>query len=126
MSLKQAFENTSFFVSLPSGLCELRHGLPCPEEISQIVGDRPWAIITAFNPQGYQVSEAENWERHGQLITETGSLTRMEAYGTAPKWQREYGFLLVGINLEKACEIGRKFDQAAIVYGTHTPQIIFI
>ena len=126
MTLKQSFESASFFVSLPSGLCELRHGLPCPEEIGQIIGDRPWAIITAFNPQGRQVSEAENWERHGQLIKETRSLSRIEAYGTAPKWQREYGFLLVGIALEEACEIGRKFDQAAILYCNQTPEIVFI
>lgn len=81
---------------------------------------RPFAIITAHNPGSRRLSDEENARRHRELER----LLRGRGYDLAPSVNRspegdwvEEGLAVLGIGLEEALDIGRRFGQNAIVYG---------
>lgn len=80
-----------------------------------------WALITAFNPYSQCLTAAENQQRHQSLIEclRSQNLTFLDAVGKDRDgvWTAEQSVLIVGIALEKAIAIGKKFQQNAIVFG---------
>jgi hypothetical protein len=83
-------------------------------------GGRSFAVVTAHNPGSRPLSERENARRHRRLER----LLRARGHDLAASvnrspdggW-REEGFVVYGIALEEALDIGRRFGQKAIVYG---------
>ena len=87
-------------------------------------GTRSAAFVTAFNPLGQVLDTAENMHRLDILesrIDWTG-LIRLPAEGIDPagSWLREKGFLVLGIELEEAQELGREFRQNAVLWCDET------
>ena len=80
-----------------------------------------WTIITAFNPYSQRLSESENSQRHQSLIEflQPLQLTIIDALGRdkSGSWTPEKSFFILGIDRLKAIDIGRNFEQNAIVYG---------
>lgn len=81
---------------------------------------RPFAILTAHNPGSQPLSPEENARRHRELER----ALRERGYDLAPSVNRspegdwvEEGFAVLGIGLEEALAVGRRFGQNAIVYG---------
>jgi hypothetical protein len=85
-----------------------------------LFSERPFAIITAHNPRSQQLSKKENKRRHTQLqmILQEKHFEIENSIGQSPdgNWQEE-GFLIFDITLEEALELGREFEQHAILYG---------
>ncbi|MGL4611446.1 MAG: DUF3293 domain-containing protein [Trueperaceae bacterium] len=85
-----------------------------------LFSNRPYAIITAHNPYSQKLSLQENNQRHEQLenILLARRLEHSPSTGESPdgSWCEE-GFIVFDILLEDALEIGRYFEQHAIVYG---------
>jgi hypothetical protein len=81
---------------------------------------RRFSLITAQNPFSQVLSEAENLERNRkmQLELEARSWAYGDSSGTSPDqaW-REDGFVIWDAPLEDVLELGRRFEQNAIVYG---------
>ena len=80
-----------------------------------------WALITAFNPYSQCLSATENKQRHQSLIklVQSLNLTFFDALGKDKDgaWTPEQSIFIIGINLDRAIAIGRKFQQNAIVFG---------
>ena len=80
-----------------------------------------WTIITAFNPHSKCLSELENEQRHQSLIEflQPLQLTTIDALGRdeGGSWTPEKSLFILGIDRPQAKNIGRKFEQNAIVYG---------
>jgi Protein of unknown function (DUF3293) len=85
-----------------------------------LFNNRPYAIITAHNPYSQKLSRGENEGRHEQLekILQERGLEQSPSTGQSPdgSW-REEGFIIFDISLEDALDIGKQFEQHAIVYG---------
>jgi hypothetical protein len=85
-----------------------------------LFNNKPYSIITAHNPYSQKLSKAENEQRHEQLesILQERGLEHLPSTGESPdgSWCEE-GFIIFDISLEDALDIGKRFEQHAIVYG---------
>jgi len=99
--------------------CHKRHRVECS------------AFITAWNPFSHQLTAKENEERHQALIAEIKgrSLSILPGVGQHPSnnWPGEKSVLVLGLSLEAAKTLGRRFEQHAIVWCSNdgVPQLIF-
>ncbi len=78
-----------------------------------------WAFITASNPRSKTLLEDENLKRHQLLLDDLTAFILFEGQGVGedPAWKPELSVLVLGIPQELAIEIGKKYDQNAIVTG---------
>ena len=78
------------------------------------------SCITAFNPASRVCSDAENLSSHEKLIQEIESMkiqfASMIGHCTHGQWKSEKGLFLLGVSLDQAKQVGRKFNQNAIVF----------
>ena len=76
-------------------------------------------IITAFNPCGEAIPDAENLARHDALradLAQIGCAVHEGAGGHPDNgWPEEQSCLGFGLSFEQACELGAKWGQDAIV-----------
>ena len=90
------------------------------------------ALITACNPAGRQAERRWNQAATADLEAwlEQQNLPFTPAAGLDPQthWPAEPGFLIAGLNLEPARELGRRFNQNAIVCAGSdaTPRLILL
>jgi hypothetical protein len=90
------------------------------------------AFVTACNPLGQQLSEAENASLQYQLARELEfrSLNFISGEGKHPvgDWPGESSFLVFGLSLEAAKTFGRKLEQNAIVWcgADAVPQLVLL
>jgi len=111
----------------------LRVGQHCPQLLSahRQYGASSSAFITACNPLSQALSEADNAERQDRLAAglRARSLVFHPGIGQHPisKWA-EPSFLIFGLSLEAAKDLGNKFDQNAIVWAGEdgVPQLILL
>ncbi len=79
------------------------------------------AFITACNPLSRALDEHSNQRRHDRLRRELErcSLAFVEGTGVHPSnhWPGESSYLVLGIPLEHARELGTQFEQNAIVWS---------
>ena len=81
----------------------------------------PSAIITAFNPYSKALSEEENLARQELLLADllAASYQVIPGIGLHPsnRWPGEPSLLAIGIHAAEAGELGKKYEQNAIVYN---------
>jgi len=89
-------------------------------------------FITAHNPRGEIVALAQNSSRHDQLENDlkmTGSII-VPGIGQDPgkQWPEEPSFLVIGLTQNQACELGKRYEQNAIVYSAQDaiPKLILL
>ena len=77
-------------------------------------------FITPCNPESLQLSQAENIQRLSEFRTDLllDDLELLNGFGQHPtnSWEAEESYLVLGITLEVAKEIGKKYEQNAIVW----------
>jgi hypothetical protein len=89
-------------------------------------------FITSCNPESKQFSQVENRTRLNALKSDKSlqDFELVEGLGQHPinSWEGEESFLVLGISLAKATEVGRKYDQNAIVWigSDAIPQLILL
>ena len=94
-------------------------------------GIRTWSIVTADNPFSTQLSASENEIRRADLMERLkgANLTFLKSYGRDPseKWPAEIGFFVPNISREFAIQLGKEFQQNAIVFGASLgrPELIW-
>jgi len=93
-------------------------------ELDKYLADKSfnnWAIITAHNPQSKILLEKENQERNKSLFEEIKNYsylkTESSSKDTKDDWPIEDGYIIFNIDQESACNIGKDFNQRAIVIG---------
>ena len=90
------------------------------------------AFITACNPFSRVFDAQSNQSRHDQLrrALERRDLAFIEGAGEHPcnDWPEESSYLVLGISLKDASELGRQFEQNAIVWSDADalPQLILL
>lgn len=91
------------------------------EQLSRVVGDRPWAIITPFNPAGKRLPDEQNADRLHSLRQALAPLPVQAhpAVSSDPKgrWPREDGLLISGIEEDRAAGLAFAYGQHALVAG---------
>jgi hypothetical protein len=77
-------------------------------------------FITAFNPCGRHQTDRANEAAHARLLAALLKLTRLvtEGAGIDPTgaWPPEKSFLALGIDEDTAAQLGRTFNQDAVVW----------
>ena len=75
------------------------------------------AFITAWNPGSEQLTDDENDDRQGVLLTdiEKMRLNYLVGYGQLDDWQ-EYSYLVLGIDKDQATAMATRFEQLAYVW----------
>jgi hypothetical protein len=78
-----------------------------------------WAYITAFNPFSKILTKAENLKRHEELKVkiENYKFFEGEGVGEDKAWEPELSLLIIGIPINESIEIGKFYEQNAIVIG---------
>ena len=83
-------------------------------------GHQSASCITAFNPASKVCSDSENLSSHEKLIQEVESMqiqfASMIGHCIHGQWKSEKGLFLLGVSLDQAKQLGRKFNQNAIVF----------
>jgi hypothetical protein len=78
------------------------------------------AFLTAYNPFSRQVSVQQNEERQAQLLAELKdrglTIIRGMGHHSSEKWPGEPSMLILGIDMEAAKVLGRKYEQNAFIW----------
>ncbi|MEE8588591.1 MAG: DUF3293 domain-containing protein [Sulfurimonadaceae bacterium] len=82
--------------------------------------DRPFAIITAFNPHNNTMSYQENLSRNQKLYNELNSKYELLEAKGCYEGHCEEGYLIFDISLSEAVELGRRYEQFTIFYNSVT------
>ena len=91
-----------------------------------------WCFVTAFNPQSQSLPPCENKQRNLHLKEEIQSMGYPIFHGVGiphtDGWEPESSFLVLNITEEAAIQLGRRYDQKAIVYGhmNHDAQLVML
>ncbi len=80
--------------------------------------DRPFAIITAYNPRNIPLSDDENRARNSLLYNELNSKWTVLAATGCLEGHCEAGFLVYDITLTEAVTLGKKYEQYAVFYNS--------
>ena len=78
-----------------------------------------WAYITAFNPFSKILTKADNMKRHEELKVKITNYKFFEGEGVGEdkEWEPELSLLIIGIPINESIEIGKVYEQNAIVVG---------
>jgi hypothetical protein len=123
LALWTAYERTRFvvFVEQREVTFYAGHCSPKLDALLKSLGAARWAFLTAYNPESMHLSNAENEQRHKQLLDQVRAAryAPLEGEGRDPAghWTPERSLLVPGIGRREAREIGRRFGQLAIVVG---------
>jgi len=112
----------------------MRIGEPCPAlaSLHASLGVACSAFVTACNPHSQRLSPAENTARQEELAgwLKTRDMPSLRGWGAHPdgNWPAEASFLVPGLALETACELGRNFEQNAVVWtdSSSIPELILL
>ena len=117
----ETYQNAHYLVSTPEYEIEFKIN-EYNEALGRLITDHGVdgaCLITAFNPLGRLVSIDENAKANRLLegaIVATG-LPYFLGQGSDPKCEwKEDSYLVMGISLEKAIEMGNLYQQNAIVW----------
>lgn len=122
-STVNAYLETDYCVAAPSPFV-LRVGIAseCLAKLHKQFRASCSAFVTACNPRSQGVGEIVNAQRQEDLANELNrrSLTCFDGIGMQPagnwNWPGEPSYLVLGLSLEVAKELGNKYDQNAIIW----------
>lgn len=120
-ALLQAFAATEYRVGV-AGADYVVHPGHEHEPLNKALGQRPWGIITAFNPHAHPIDEAANRQRHQHLL-ETIAKHGWEVHPAVNhdpdgNWPDETAVLIVGADIADLDALAATFGQAAIITGS--------
>lgn len=121
--LEDAYLNTSYWVEGVKKPFKIRVGKSNSqlENLLNAYDASSWAYITAFNPGSIPLTGEENERRHAELLQQAQSLgcQTISGHGVGDEgtWPPEKSLLILGINRNRAYELGNFFGQNAIIFG---------
>lgn len=120
----EAFRRTTYTARLPDGrTIRIRIGKrnAALDALLAAHGERTWAYITAWNPGARRLAATVNAARHQSLLAELAALAKTYFEGDGipdePGWDPEKSVLVLGLSLQEARALGRRFGQLAIAAG---------
>jgi hypothetical protein len=127
-------ETVLMFATEPEMMIDLRQPVPSPTKkaLAAIGLDRPFAVLTSYNPRGKVLSAAENDRRFSELEAELKSSGREYLVMDACSPDKSHCECSVAIKTDRseALEIAKRWEQIAIfwwdlqrfwIYGAISP-----
>ena len=117
-SLRQKYLDTDYIISDdPPLLMKIGEQSDDLRVLLGSMGVESAAFITAWNPRSEQLTDDENDDRQGMLLTdiEKMRLNYLVSLGQLDDWQ-EYSYLVLGIDKDQATAIATRFEQNAYVW----------
>ena len=117
-SLRQKYLDTDYIVSDdPPLLMKIGEQSDDLRVLLGSMGVESAALITAWNPRSEQLTDDENDDRQGMLLTDIEKirLNYLVGYGQLDDWQ-EYSYLVLGIDQDQATAMATRFEQNAYVW----------
>ena len=117
-SLRQKYLDTDYIISDdPPLLMKIGEQSGDLRVLLGSMGVESAAFITAWNPRSEQLTDDENDDRQGMLLTdiEKMRLNYLVGLGQLDDWQ-EYSYLVLGIDKDQATAIATRFEQNAYVW----------
>ena len=121
--LGAAYCAASYYVDGPAGRFVLRIGanIADVDRLAAAHEVNAWAYITAYNPGSVATPRERNEARQQELEHAVAEakyrFSRGESQADDGAWEAEPSLLIFGIGEPEAAMLGRRFQQAAIVYG---------
>jgi hypothetical protein len=127
-SLRQKYLDTDYIISDdPPLLMKVGEQSDDLRVLLGSMGVESAAFITAWNPHSEKLTDDENDDRQGVLLTdiEKMRLNYLVGYGQGKDWQ-EYSYLVLGIDKDQATAMATRFEQNAYVWIGHAgiPELI--
>jgi hypothetical protein len=120
-SLLEAFRSTAYHVNLDRvNWATIRVDLQLPAELVPVVGARPWAFVTAWNPQARRRPAAENLAAQHELLVALQSHANAAvhaALGVGTSGWAEPSLFVVGLDLVTLDTLATEHAQLAYVHG---------
>lgn len=130
--LEALYRATSYRLELLGKLFDCRIGQSAFElkNLFPLQFQEGWMFVTAANPQSLQLTPEQNADRRARLKDYLESRDLNHLYGEAipdvASWPVEQGFWVFDVSLDLALEVGRVFEQSAVVFAlTDTPQLLW-
>jgi hypothetical protein len=78
-----------------------------------------WAFITAWNPESKLLTTGENKRRNKELRGKLKGYMIFDGIGIPENsdWTPEESYLVMGISKQQSTQLGRMFEQNAILFG---------
>ncbi len=132
--LATAYNATHYEVRAPGGLLLLLLDRPNPQlrAVHEQFGVSCSAFLTAWNPRSVPTPAAQNEAALWQLQQQIAALGLVcwSGSGRDPsgKWAAEESLFVPGLELTRASELGRRFDQHAIVHAQNdaVPRLVWL
>ena len=106
----------------PGRFAEQKAGiLPSNSEsvLNHIKSDKPFAVLTAENPQNGRLSDAENKQLNDRMVAELRKdgfhPVEVEGHNQDVEGQKEHSFFVPDMSPEDAARYGRKYKQTAVL-----------
>ena len=117
--LINSYQNTNYKIYTPTIVIKIGVENEVLNNLLNSLNASSWAYITAFNPYSKSFSNEENLKRHELLKDKVKDYTfyKGEGVGEDKTWEPEISLLIIGITENQAIEIGKYFEQNAIVIG---------
>ena len=127
-ALIDAYEGTSYRANAGAKWVELRIGIPSRDLLNLYDRQGPnaniarsAAFITAWNPFSEERTISENAAANAAMEANLQACGLLyfhgEGQGTDQQWAAEASFLVLGITRQAAIDLGRRYDQNAIVHA---------
>jgi Protein of unknown function (DUF3293) len=132
--LIEAYKRTQYRAFTDSGEIMLRIGEPsrAAAQLVEAAGASGGVFITAENPLSQTLAADENLARQTHLREDLVGLGAVVIEGAGqgddPSWPAEASYAAIGISRVQACELGRKYQQNAIVWfdASGMPELILL
>ncbi|HWU76595.1 MAG TPA: DUF3293 domain-containing protein [Rhodanobacter sp.] len=119
--LLEDFNNTAYHVNIDLvSWATIRVDLTLPAELVPVVGARPWAFITAWNPQARRRPVAENLAAQHALLTTLQSCPDVvvhAALGVGTSGWAEPSLFVIGLDQATLDKLATEHAQLAYVHG---------
>lgn len=130
--LINAYMETDYYIYNNPHPLKINKYYPYLQTIYDNYNKNTCAYITAYNPYSEQVDIDINIKNNEslKLLLEENNYQYIGGYGYHPsnKWEKEYSFLIIGIDYNNACEIGILYNQTAILWcnGDCIPKLLLL
>ena len=119
--LLEAFRETSYHVNLDTVTwATIRIDLPLPVELVPLVGARPWAFITAWNPKASRRPGPQNLAAQQDLLAALHAVPDVivrPAIGVGTSGWSEPSLFVVGADVDVLDRLAARHGQLAYVHG---------
>lgn len=120
-ALLEAFHATAYHVCLDTVTwATIRVDLALPPHLAAAVGSRPWAFITAWNPQARRRPPAENLAAQRELLAtlqDQPGVAVHPALGVGTSGWSEPSLFVIGTGTDVLDKLARAHGQLAYVHG---------